>query len=34
VARKGWLTPDRVINTWPLKDVEEFFAERVQARTS
>jgi DNA polymerase (family X) len=34
VARKGWLTARNVINTWELKEVEEFFAERVQARSS
>ena len=32
VARKAWLTPRHVLNTRDLKEVEEFLAERVQAR--
>jgi DNA polymerase (family X) len=32
VARKGWLSPENVLNTRELKEVEELLAERVQGR--
>ncbi|HEU0013071.1 MAG TPA: DNA polymerase/3'-5' exonuclease PolX [Longimicrobium sp.] len=30
VARKAWLTAPRVLNTWKLEEVEDFFAQRKQ----
>lgn len=33
MARKGWLQARDVLNTWTLEEVEEFFAQRKQART-
>jgi DNA polymerase (family X) len=32
VARKGWLAAPQVLNTWDLKDVEDYLAQRKQAR--
>ena len=32
MARKAWLTPAQVLNTRELKDVEEYLAQRVEAR--
>jgi DNA polymerase (family X) len=29
-AQRGWLTPDDVINTWPLRTVREFFAAKLE----
>ena len=31
MARKAWLTPEAVLNTRELKEVESYLAERVQA---
>jgi DNA polymerase (family 10) len=32
VARKAWLPARGVLNTWELKEVEDYFAQRKQAR--
>jgi DNA polymerase (family X) len=32
IARKAWLTPDDVLNAWPLDRVEAFLAERRERR--
>lgn len=34
VARKAWLTAPQVLNTWELKELEDFLAERKQKRAS
>ncbi|MDE3084722.1 MAG: DNA polymerase/3'-5' exonuclease PolX, partial [Verrucomicrobiota bacterium] len=31
-ARKGWLTADRVLNTWPLKEVKAFLQQKCGKR--
>jgi DNA polymerase (family 10) len=33
VARKAWIGPRGVLNTWELAEVEEYFAQRKQARS-
>lgn len=33
VARKAWVGPRGVLNTWELAEVEEYFAQRKQARS-
>jgi histidinol phosphatase-like PHP family hydrolase len=33
VARKAWLGARGVLNTWQLEEVEDYFAQRKQARS-